>query len=91
MDDLYYQNELLRFENEDLRSRIMLLNNKLKKYTNPTRNKKFYQNHREEIIDRVKQYRAENKNKIKPVSKEQRKLYNKRYYQKKKLEKNKNL
>ena len=35
---------------EKLKSEIQELKEKLKKYTNPERNKKFYENNKEEII-----------------------------------------
>ena len=56
---------------------------RLKKYTSPSRNKKFYQNHKEEIKQKVKDYVK--KTNYKPViSKEKRKEYSRRAYLKKK-------
>jgi hypothetical protein len=47
----------------------------LKKYTAPKRNKKFYENHKEELLQKMKE---------KPIPSEKRKEYNKKYYLKKK-------
>jgi hypothetical protein len=71
-------------ENEQLKEEIRELKEHLKKYTAPTRNKKFYEEHKEEIISKVKEY-----NKTHKPSKEQKREYNKRWYEKKKLEKEK--
>ena len=48
----------------------------LKKYTAPKRNKKFYENHKEELLQKMKEN---------PIPSEKRKEYNKKYYLKKKL------
>lgn len=66
--------EKLKLEIDDLKER-------LKKYTNPERRKKYYQIHKDELKE--KNY---NKSDWKPT-KEQKKEYNKKYYEKKKLEK----
>ncbi len=57
---------------------------RLKKYTSPARNKKFYQNHKEEVIQKVKEYKK--KTGYKP-DKEKVKQYNKMYNERKKKEK----
>lgn len=67
--------ELLN-ENEQLKKR-------LKKYTAPERNAKFYENHKEEIIEKVKEYQKQTGYKSIPTP-EQKKEYNKRAYQKRK-------
>ncbi len=55
----------------------------LKKYTAPTRAKKYYQEHKEEIKQKVKEYNT--KNNYKPViSKEKKREYNRKSYLKKK-------
>lgn len=64
----------LEKENEELKA-------KLKKYTNPDRRKKYYQNHKEELKEKTKEYIQ--KTGYKPSS-EKRKEYNKRYYEEKK-------
>jgi len=67
----------------------ILIKNKLKTYTAPKRNKIFYENHKEEIKQKVKDYQ-EKTNYKSPRTPEQSKEYNKRAYEKKKL-KNLNL
>lgn len=67
--------EQLQKENELLKNRIIELEEHLKKYTSPERNKIYYQNHKEEIQE---------KKKNNPISPEKRKEYNKQYYLKKK-------
>jgi hypothetical protein len=58
----------------------------LKKYTAPSRSKSYYENHKKEIIKRVKEYK-QNTNYTYEVSPEKRKEYNKTAYQKKKDQK----
>lgn len=65
-------------ENEELRKQIGELEERLKKYTAPSRNKRYYQKHKEEIIAHVKDN---------PPSAEKQREYNKRYYERKKKEK----
>jgi hypothetical protein len=47
----------------------------LKKYTAPARSKKYYEAHKEELLEKLK---------ANPVSSDRRKEYNKKYYLKKK-------
>ncbi len=56
------------------------LKEKLKKYTAPTRSKKYYENHKEELIKKSKEYH----NKKDP---EKIKEYNKKAYEKRKANK----
>lgn len=70
IEELKTENEMLKKENEELK-------NRLKKYTNPERNKKYYQTHRVELNSRPR-------NPHKPPSVEQKKEYNKRAYEKRK-------
>lgn len=69
--------ESLEKENQELKERIVELEEKLSKYSNPKRNKKFYQEHRDEILERNKEYK-------KNLSAEKKKEYYQRWYQKKK-------
>ncbi len=69
--------EQLQLENQQLKE-------KLKKYTNPERNKKYYEKHKEEL--KLRNYKRSSSK----STKEQRKIWNKKYYEKKKLEKLKN-
>ena len=72
MEVLTKKVEELTKENEELKMR-------LKKYSNPDRNKKFYEKHKDEL--KKKPYYGTST--YKP-SKEQKKLYNKRAYEKRK-------
>lgn len=65
-------------------SKINSLTQHLKKYTSPARNKKYYENHKEEIIEKVKEYKEKTGYNKKP-SAEKIKEYSKRAYEKKKL------
>jgi CHASE3 domain sensor protein len=62
------------------------LKEKLKKYTAPSRYKKYYENHKEEIKEKVKEYREKTEYKKLP-SPEKAKEYRKRAYEKLKLKK----
>ena len=62
-------------ENEELKNKVVELEERLKKYTAPARSKKFYENHKEELLEKMK---------ANPISSEKRKEYNKNYYMKKK-------
>jgi hypothetical protein len=69
--------EALQKEVEELKEKIKDLEAHLKKYTNPERCHKYYQNHKEDIDVKTKAYRQK-------LSKEKIQEYNKRYYEKKK-------
>ena len=69
-------------ENKLLKEKINELTEHLKKYTAPKRNKKFYENHKEEIIKKVMEYKE--KNKKKQSDPEKIKEYNRRAYLKRK-------
>ena len=71
-------NKIIEQENQ-----IKELKNRLSKYTNPTRNKKFYENHKEEMLKKMKEYKIK-KNYAQKENPEKRKEYNRRYYEKKK-------
>ena len=70
--------ETLKNENKILKQRISELEDHLKKYTAPDRSKKYYQEHKDDVIAKVKA------NKPSP---EKQREYSKRYYHKKKKEK----
>ena len=80
--------EKLIEENKLLKEKINELTKHLKKYTAPQRNKKFYENHKEEIIKKVMEYKE--KNKDKKQDPEKIKEYNRRAYLKRKEGKNNN-
>ena len=71
---IYIMDALLK-ENEELKNKVVELEERLKKYTAPARSKKFYENHKEELLEKMK---------ANPISSEKRKEYNKNYYMKKK-------
>jgi hypothetical protein len=69
IDSLKQRIKDLEQENEELKTH-------LKKYTAPKRYKKYYENHKEELLTKMKE---------KPIASEKRKEYNKNYYLKKKM------
>ena len=48
--------QLLKNENECLKNKVIELEEKLKKYTAPARNKKYYDNNKETILEKQKEY-----------------------------------
>jgi hypothetical protein len=73
---------LLTKENEVLRNKISELEEKLKKYTAPARSKVYYENHKDEILIKMKKY----KQTPEQIKEKNKKAYLKR---KEKLEKEK--
>ena len=67
----------LKSEIDKLKSENKTLKEKLKKYTNPERNKKFYQNNNEKVIKKANE-------RIKNLPKEKRREYARRAYLKRK-------
>ena len=65
----------LEEENNKLKNDLNEAKERLKKYTSPERNKIFYKEHKEELLQKMKDN---------PISSEKRKEYNKKYYLKKK-------
>ena len=60
------------------KNEIEQLKERLSKYTNPNRNKKYYENHKDEIIVKAREY-----NKNRPtIPKDKVKEYNKKHYEK---------
>jgi hypothetical protein len=77
--------DIIKKENNDLKEKLLILEKEnedlklhLKKYTAPTRNKKYYETHKEELLNKMKEN---------PISSDKKKEYNKNYYLKKKLSK----
>ena len=77
--------DIIKKENNELKEKIFLLEKEnndlklhLKKYTAPTRNKKYYEIHKEELLNKMKEN---------PISSDKKKEYNKNYYLKKKISK----
>ena len=82
-EQLLLDYDKLQTENAELKKINGNLEVRLKKYTAPERNKKYYQNHKEEIKEKVKKYVKETN--YKPtITKEKQKEYNKRAYLKQK-------
>ena len=82
-EELIKEINMLKVELEKTKSELTETKEHLKKYTAPLNMKKYYQNHKEEIIKKVKEYKE--KNNYKPIiDKEKRKEYNKIAYQKRK-------
>jgi hypothetical protein len=86
-NDLIIEKENFIVEINNLNNKINELSQHLKKYTSPNRNKKFYENHKEEIIKKVIEYKEKNKDKIKKPDPEKIKEYNKRAYERRKMKK----
>jgi hypothetical protein len=53
MDDV----QLLKKENEELKNKVVELEERLKKYTAPARSKTYYENHKEELLEKMKKYK----------------------------------
>jgi hypothetical protein len=49
--------QLLQKENEELRNKVIELEERLKKYTAPARSKTYYENHKEELLEKMKKYK----------------------------------
>jgi hypothetical protein len=73
-----YQKKVKLLEDE-----ILVLKEKLKSYTAPTRSKTYYENHKEEILEKNKEYK-EKTNYSANLSKEKKKEYARRAYLNKK-------
>ncbi len=73
---------LLTKENEALKNKISELEEKLKKYTAPARSKLYYENHKDELLIKMKKY----KQTPEQIKEKNKKAYLKR---KEKLEKEK--
>lgn len=74
-EDLLNKIKNLEEENKILKDELNKINEHLKKYTSPERNKKYYKEHKEELLQKMKDN---------PISSDKRKEYNKKYYLKKK-------
>ena len=80
------ENQILKETLEKTTNELIKTKEHLKKYTAPTRSKKYYEHHNDEILKRQKEY---NKAYMKELDPEKIKEYNKRAYQKRK-QKNQN-
>lgn len=79
MEELLQKIKFLEEENKKLTSELYKTKEHLTKYTAPKRNNKFYNEHKEELLQKMKEH---------PISSEKRKEYNKKYYLKKKEQNN---
>ena len=79
MEELLHKISILEEENNKLKSELDETKKHLKKYTAPKRNKKYYENNKEELL---------NKMKMNPIPSDKRKEYNKNYYLKRKENQN---
>ena len=75
MEELINQIKKLQEENNQLKLELQETKEHLKKYTTPSRNKKYYETHKEEILNKQKQY---------VVPSEKKKEYARKAYLKKK-------
>ena len=75
MEELLNKLKILEEENNKLKIELAETSEHLKKYTAPKRSKKYYENHKEELLQKMK---------INPIPSDKRKEYNKNYYLKKK-------
>ena len=75
MEELLNKIKILEEENIKLKSELEDIKEHLKKYTAPERSKKYYENHKEKLLQKMKDN---------PISSDKRKEYNKNYYLKKK-------
>jgi hypothetical protein len=85
MNEEFYIEKIQALQNENLE-----LKERLKNYTAPKRSKKYYETHREEILEKVKEYK-EKTNYNANIPKEKKKEYNKIAYQKRKEKINQNV
>ena len=89
-EELLNQIEKLKKENESLKNNLIETQEHLKKYTSPLNMKKYYENHKEELKVKVKEYR-EKTNYYATISSDKKKEYAKKAYlnKKAKMEKEK--
>jgi hypothetical protein len=82
-EDLIIKNKILEEENKKLQDELIQTKEHLKKYTAPTRSKTYYENHKEEIIQKVKEHK-QNTNYTYIASPEQKKEWARTAYLNKK-------
>ena len=83
-EELVKEIEILKKENESLKNILIETQEHLKKYTSPSNMKKYYENHKEEIKEKVKEYR-EKTNYYSSIPPNKKKEYAKKAYLNKKL------
>lgn len=82
--ELLNEIENLKKENKTLKNSLIKTQEHLKKYTSPSNMKKYYDNHKEEIKEKVKKYR-EKTNYYTNLSSDKKKEYARKAYLNKKL------
>ena len=75
MEELLNKINILEEENNKLKLELTETNEHLKKYTAPKRSKKYYETHKEDLLQKMK---------MNPIPTDKRNEYNKNYYLKKK-------
>lgn len=89
-EELVKENIFLKEELKKIQNELNQTKEHLKKYTAPSNMKKYYQNHKEDIIQKVKEYREKNNYK-QVIDSEKKKEYNKVAYKKRKEKLQKNI
>ena len=74
-EELLNKNKLLEAELQKIKNELIDTKEHLKKYTAPIRHKTYYENHKQELLEKMKSN---------PIPTDKRKEYNKKYYLKKK-------
>lgn len=77
------ENEILKQKIVALEQEIEQLKDHLKRYTAPSRSKTYYENHREELIQKVKHYKETTQYKYTPTSEQKKKWARTAYLNKK--------
>jgi hypothetical protein len=83
IDEIITKNKLLEEELQKTKDELMQIKEHLKKYTAPTRSKTYYENHKDEIIQKVKEHK-QNTNYTYVASPEQKKEWARKAYLNKK-------
>jgi predicted nucleotidyltransferase len=81
-EELLNKNKLLEEELQKIKNELIDTKEHLKKYTAPIRHKTYYENHKQELLEKMKSN---------PISTDKRKEYNKKYYLKKKENNSENI
>ena len=78
-EELLNKNKLLEAELQKIKNELIDTKEHLKKYTAPIRHKSYYENHKQELLEKMKS------------NPDKRKEYNKKYYLKKKENNSENI
>ena len=81
-EELLNKNKLLEEELQKIKNELIETKEHLKKYTAPIRHKTYYENHKQELLEKMKSN---------PIPTDKRKEYNKKYYLKKKENNSENI